>query len=133
MFNDPESGVVIAGGRSGLRLHCVGEPDDVGCPTLIEARAGPFSGAVRDDTVGPYAEFRRHLKDMYDTLSGTATLRSDDGFELVLTCNGLGAIAVSAEVVAEHVPLIRLTFEFEIDQSYLPDIIRRIAREFPSC
>jgi hypothetical protein len=50
---------------------------------------------------------------------------------LKLEGDGRGAVEVSVEVVAEHVPPIRLTFTFGIDQTYLPEIIRRIALEFP--
>jgi hypothetical protein len=133
MFNEFEDGVVIADGRSGVRLSRAGDQTDLGYPTLIEVRAGPFVGSVQDITVGSYAAFKRNLVTLYDSLTGTASLGSLEGvISLDLTGDGRGAIAVSVEVVAEHSPLIRLTFEFAIDQTYLPRIIRTLNDEFPS-
>ena len=57
LFDDPESGVVIADQRSGLRLRRLGEANELGYPTLIEVRAGPFSGCIRDDTVTSIQRF----------------------------------------------------------------------------
>ena len=38
---------------------------------------------------------------------------------------------MAVEVQAEQSPLIRLAFEFVIDRTDLPEIIRDIGREFP--
>jgi hypothetical protein len=132
LFDNPENGVVIAGGRSGVRLSRVGEANELGYPTLIDVRAGPFVGSIRDDTVGAYARFRTQLRALYDKLSGTAQIGSYEGFSLVLTGDGRGGIGVSAVVIGEHIPSIRLTFEFKFDQTYLPTIIRAIEHEFPN-
>ena len=131
MFDDDDDGVVIADGRSGVRLSRAGEANKLGYPTLIEVRAGPFAGSVRDDTVGDYSMFLEQLESLYSRLSGTAALGSYEGFSLSLVGGGGGGIAVSAVIVGEHIPSIRLTFEFSLDQSYLPPIIRGIRREFP--
>jgi hypothetical protein len=131
MFDDSEIGVVIADGRSGVRLSRAGEANELGYPTLIDVRAGPFAGSVRDDTDGDYSRFLEQLESLYRSLSGTATLGSYEGFSLSLVGSGGGGIAVSAEIIGEHVPSIRLTFEFGFDQTYLPPIIRGLRREFP--
>jgi hypothetical protein len=131
LFDDPETGVVIADECSGLRLRRVGEANELGYPTLIEVRAGPFSGCIRDDTVTGFQRFIRQLEGLYDTLSGTAELNSYDGFRLSLTGGGRGGIGVSVVAIGEHVPSIKLTFEFGFDQTYLPAIIRAVRREFP--
>jgi len=131
MFDELDTGVVIADGRCGVRLSRAGDANVLGYPTLIEVRAGPFVGAVRDDTVGDYAAFLAQLELLYDRLSGEASLRSDDGFRLLVIAVGRGGIGVSAEVIGEHVPLIRLTFEISLDQSFLAPIIRSLRREFP--
>ena len=132
LFDDPENGVVIADARSGLRLSRVGEANEVGYPTLIEVRAGPFSGSIRDDTVGGFRIFIEQLKILYKTLSGEAFLKSFEGFSLSMTGGGRGEIGGSAVIIGEHVPSIRLTFEFGFDQTYLPGIIRALRREFPA-
>jgi hypothetical protein len=132
MFDESGSGVVIANGRSGVRLSRVLEANELGYPTLIEVQAGPFTGCVRDDSVGDYSTFLEQLESLYSRLSGTATLGSYEGFSLSLVGGGGGGIAVSAVIIGEHVPSIRLTFEFSLDQSYLPPIILGIRREFPA-
>ena len=132
LFNDPENGVVIADERSGLRLCRVGEANELGYPTLIEVRAGPFSGSIRDDTVGGFPKFIRQLETLYETLAGAAELNSYEGFRLSMTGGGLGGIGVSVVMIGEHVPSIKLTFEFGFDQTYLPGIIRAVRREFPA-
>ncbi len=124
--------MVIADGRCGLRLIRAGEPNELGCPTLIDVQAGPFAGSVRDDTVGPYAAFRDQLTALYNGLSGTARLASAEGFSLVLTGDGRGGVSVSVAVTADHVAPIRLVFGFDIDQTYLPGIIRQLNATFPA-
>ena len=125
-----EGGVLISDGRSGVRLTRAGQPNELGYPTLIDVRGGPFYGSVRDDTVC-YDGFRANLARLYETLSGEAILGSLEGFELRLVGNGRGHIDVYAKVIGEYVPPIQLTFEFSIDQTYLPPIIEQIDTEFP--
>jgi len=132
MFDHCDVGVVIADGRSGVRLSRVGEANELGYPTLIEIKAGPFTGAVRDYTVGDYSVFLEQLESLYSRLVGTARLGSYEGFKLSLVGDGRGGIGASVVVIGEHVTPIRLTFEFSLDQSYLPAIIRGIRREFPA-
>jgi hypothetical protein len=125
-----ESGVVIGGGRCRVRLRCAGPPAEVGYPALIEVLAGPFSGSVLDETVRFYG-FREQLTTLYKDLKSEARLESLEGFLLRLVGNGSGGILVDVKVVGEHVPPMLLTFEFSIDQSYLPEIIRQLDSEFP--
>ena len=130
MFADPDDGVVIANDGSGVRLRKAGAAHEIGHPTHIDVQAGPFSGSIVVDAIWNYAEFHRQLVTLYDRLHGTAKVGSfgGGGFRLEMTGYGLGGITVS--VTAEHDKATRLIFEFDIDQSYLPHIIRRIAREF---
>ena len=76
-------------------------------------------------------EFREHLVTLYESLEGKAQLGSYGGFELDIVGDGKGGIEVRVNAVGQHVPLIKLTFVFNIDQSYLPAIIRQIDIEFP--
>src|SRR5690349_5004377 len=116
-------GVVISNGRCSVTLLPAGSPHEIGFPTRIEVVAGPFQGAVLDETVGRCDQFHRELVKLYETLSGTATLGSYQHFELVLAGGGAGGISVDVVIYGNHVPNIKLEFEFDLDQSYLPEII----------
>ena len=76
------------------------------------------------------AAFRGQLVALHETLVGKV-LGSYDGFELTLTGDGQGHVLSAVEVIVHDLRSIRLTFQFEIDQTYLPRIIRCIAAEFP--
>jgi hypothetical protein len=123
-------GVSISNGRCAVRLKRA-EPPGLGYPTLIEVKAAPFTGTVKDDTVCDYGTFQTQLIELHRSLSGEAKLGSYEGFSLVLSGNGRGAINVAVIVIGEHVPPIRLDLKFTIDQTYLPRIIRQIDEEFP--
>lgn len=132
MFGELDQGVIVTNGRSGVWLRRAGLESELGHPTLIKVQVGSFSGTVRDDTVGSYAEFRQQLIRLYNELSGTARLGSYEGFGLEFMGNGLGTISISVKIETEPPDLIRFTFSFEIDQTYLPGIIHHIAAEFPT-
>jgi len=129
MFPNPEDGVVIGDGRCGVRLKSAGNPEEWGWPTIIDVRAGPFVGTLLD-SISSFPSFRQNLATMHERLDGTAHLGSDEGFSLDIAAGRLGAIAVSVRVLAEPWRPIELTFRFDIDQSYLPGIIRRLGSEF---
>jgi hypothetical protein len=132
MFDDMierAGGVLISDGRSSVRLSRAGPPNELGYPTIIDVRAGPFQGSVLDETVG-FGGFREQLATLYERLKGDAKLGSYEGFELNITGTGSGRIEVRVKAVGEHAPLIQLTFAFCIDQSYLPAIIEQIDIEF---
>ena len=86
---ETEGGVLISNGRCSVRLTRSGEPNELGYPTIIEVRAGPFQGSVLDSAVG-YAGFREQLSALYESLLGEANIYSYEGNELVLTGNGTG-------------------------------------------
>jgi hypothetical protein len=133
MFDDMlerAGGVRISDGRFSVRLSRAGPAIELGYPTIIDLRAGPFQGSVLDETVG-FGGFREQLVTLYERLKGDAKLGSYEGFELNITGNGRGGIEVCVKAVGEHVPLIQLTFAFYVDQSYLPAIIEQIEIEFP--
>jgi hypothetical protein len=124
-----EDGVLISDGRCHVRLTRNGQPLELGIPTIIDLRAGPFQGLIREILVD-YGQFKTQLGALYDSLLGSAALVSYDGFDLQLTGNGVGDVGVRVRAI-QHVPLIELTFEFHIDQTYLPAIIRQANLEFP--
>jgi hypothetical protein len=127
---EESDGVLISDGRSGVRLTRGGEPNELGYPTIIDVRAGPFQGSVLDNLLD-YGSFRTQLVELHASLRGVAKLSSYEGFELDVTGNGNGAIEARVRVIGEHVPLIQLKFEIYVDQSYLPAIIQQIDSEFP--
>jgi len=129
MFPDPDEGVVIGDGRCGVRLKSAGDPEEWGWPTIVDVRAGPFVGSVLE-SVENYPSFRAQLAKLYEQFAGTAHLGGDHGFTLDVEAGELGAIAVSVHVEAEHWRPIVLNFQFGIDQSYLPSIIKRLGVTF---
>ena len=104
----------------------------LGYPMLIEVRAGPFSGCVRDEHIGGFQRFLGQLDALYHTLSGSAELCGYENFQLTMTGNGHGGIGVSVVVIGGHDPHIQLKFAYDLDQTYLPPIIQSIRREFPA-
>ena len=82
----------------------MGEASELGIPTLIEVRAKPFGGEVRDDTVYDYGAFLQQMELLYDRLVGTASLGSYEGFSLSLVGGGDGGIEVSSVVLGERIP-----------------------------
>jgi hypothetical protein len=69
------------------------------------------------EAVGSYLSFRDQLVGLYAKLSGLANLGSYEGFALDVSGNGRGAVTVEVVVIGQHVPLIELTFAFEIDRT----------------
>ncbi len=130
-MTERSDGVLISSGRSSIRLTRGGEPNELGYPTVIDVRAGPFQGAVQDNLLD-YGIFRTQLAELYASLRGDAKLGSYEGFKLDLIGNGTGGIGVSVKVIGDHVAPIHLKFGFGIDQSYLPAIIQQIDTEFPA-
>src|SRR5882762_10296140 len=129
-MTERDGGVLISNGRSSVRLSRAGPPNELGYPTIIDVRAGPFHGSVLDETVW-FGGFREQLATLYERLQGEAKLGSDEGFELNIIGNRSGGIEIRVKAIGEYVPLIQLTFGFDIDQSYLPAIIGQVDIEFP--
>jgi len=124
-------GIFINDGRSSIRLTRNGPANELGYPTVIDVRAGPFQGAVLDNLLD-YGDFRAQLIELDAGLQGVAKLGSYEGNELEIIGNGTGGIEARVKVIGEHVPLIELKFKIYIDQSYLPAIIEQIGIEFPA-
>lgn len=129
-MTEASDGVLISSGRSSIRLTRAGQPNELGYPTIIDVRAGPFQGAVHDNLLD-YGNFRTQLAELYANLRGEAKLGSYEAFQLTLIGNGTGGIGVSVKVIGDHVAPIHLKYGFGIDQSYLTAIIRQIDAEFP--
>ena len=134
MREDLDSGVQIGDGSSYVRLFRQGErrADDRMTTAEIEVKGGPFSGVVRDDTLVGVAEFCADLQSLYDSLTGRASLNSYEKFRLRFEGNGVGGIHGLVELYGDYFPLSKLAFELEIDQTFLPEIIRGLRKEFPA-
>jgi hypothetical protein len=132
MSDNEQKGVLIGSDAAFVHLIRVSEwrPDDGMVTAIIRVKAGPFTGTVQDSSFGGVACFCEKLQSIYDTLSGCATLQGYESFTLTAKGNGRGQIDVSVEVDAEH-GRSKLTFEMTLDQTYLPDIIKGLKREFP--
>ena len=98
----------------------------------IEVKGGPFFGVVHENTLVGVAEFCDALERLNESLTGEATLAGYEKFEMKVSGNGRGAIAIAIVLVGEHDPLSKLNFEFELDQTYLPAIISQLRDEFPN-
>ena len=134
MSDDAHRGVQIGDGSSYVRLRRKGEQrtDDGMTTAEIEVKGGPFSGVVRDDTLVGVSEFCADLQSLYDRLTGQALLTSYEKFKVVIEGDGRGRIHGLVELYGEHVPLSKLAFEIELDQTFLPKVIRGLREEFPS-
>ncbi len=76
------------------------------------------------------------LKNLNGTLKGEVNFQATEGqLEFKMIGNGLGKTEVICKATNSHVPLNALEFEFEIDQTYLGNIISQVEeviRNFPS-
>ena len=126
MISNRDGIVEITDGRSGIRLRHVLKTQEGYYQTSIEVWAGTFSGSRFDNLAQLNFNFLSELRALYKTLAGSAALQGLEGFELVLTGNGRGQIKVVAKIsdwVGEG--YLRMSFAFEIDQTFLPDIIKQ--------
>lgn len=133
MSDSSHSGVQIGHGSAYVRLRRKGASRAGPEMTAeIEAKGGPFTGVVRDETLVGVAEFCADLQSLYDKLTGSASLTSYEKFKVVVEGDGRGHISGSVELHGEHVPLSVLTYDIELDQTSLPEVIRGLRKEFPS-
>jgi hypothetical protein len=74
-------------------------------------------------------QFYDELNVLYNTLSGTARLWSYGGFQLMFEARR-GQINIHVVVFDGSTRQSKLSFDYLIDQSFLPPIIKGIKREF---
>jgi hypothetical protein len=116
-----------------------GRPDesDDWLAATITIAAGAFSGCVSAALVTPdFPRFRRELETLYNSLDGTATFTTiERQLELEFTGNGHGGIAIRGTIEDRAGGGNTLGFQFETDQTFLPDIItqiRQVENDFPN-
>ena len=83
------------------------------------------TGAILD-TIG-LLRFRDELERLYQTLSGEAVLESHEPNVVVRVTSGdrTGHLRVRTDITPDHLAQ-RHWFEFEIDQSYLPEAVAQL-------
>jgi hypothetical protein len=102
----------------------------------IETKSGAFSGLFEGALMTTaFERFKQELRQLYDTLEGTANFHSyDDYATIVATGDGIGHVNAKCTLRDSHVPLNELTFELALDQTFLPHIINQlnnITRTYP--
>ena len=125
-----DGGVILTDGITHVALVPSG-PVGLGHPTRIEVISGPFS-VITEAEAWSYERFRDALASIHQTLSGEAKLTFVDGGHSV-TLIGDGAGKVHAKVTVTDGRgdgTAILTVKLQLDQSYLPDVIHTIRREF---
>ena len=79
--------------------------------------------------VEDFSRFRESLTSVYETLSGKAELtHREKQLTLSLEGNGRGTISVTGLAYAHATHGSKLQFEFELDQTFLPEAIRAIQK-----
>jgi hypothetical protein len=74
------------------------------------------------------AGFRDQLRKLNETLAGTAELEPiEPELHLTMTVQSLGHIAVRLSITPDHLNQTH-TFEFGVDQSYLPSVLSSLDR-----
>jgi hypothetical protein len=126
------SRIVLTDGVSRVALAPAGPPA-LGFPTTIEVASGPFSASIEAEA-WDYARFLEALRRLHATLVGEAKLTFVEG-EHSVTLRGNGRGGVDARIVVSdgQSPChAALTIGMTLDQSYLPEIIDAVEREFLS-
>ena len=91
----------------------------------VEVVVGAFRGAYPADfNSSAFSRFRADLEKLYQTVSGSAVFTSYEGqLELTLMCEITGHIEVRGQATDYAGIGNRLTFDLQIDQTYVPTIL----------
>ena len=125
-------GIVLTDGISRVVLAPAGPPA-LGYPTRIEVATGPFSATIEAEALD-YKRFLDALRRLHETLVGEAELTFvEGGHSVTLTGNGRGGVEAMIVVGDGQSPCHAfITIRMIFDQSYLPDVIHAIQRDFLS-
>ena len=93
-----------------------------------EAETGTFRGTVENSLqIQEFQRFKEQLRSLYGDLSGTAALETlERWIRVVMKGDGLGHIATHVEVVDGLVEGSSLEYWINLDQTYLPPLIREL-------
>ncbi|MFD2235796.1 Imm32 family immunity protein [Phaeospirillum tilakii] len=125
-----EQGVLFTDGISRIELRPAGPPA-LGTPTRIKASTGPFVAEVEAEA-WDYEKFRNGIARIHETLSGEAELTFvEGGHSIRVTGDGQGGVEVKVVISDGRAPCQAfLTVTITLNQSYLPDVIHAIRRQF---
>ena len=89
---------------------------------------GEFKGSLKNQLrTTDLAAFRMELSALYQSLSGNATLKTvEDWLQLTLTGDGKGHLLMNGRVLDGPGIGNTLTLQLELDQTFLPEIIRSL-------
>ncbi len=134
---DKDSEIIIGGSHQNrLRIRvirrshpeCTDYWDANWQDVLIELDVGAFEARITGDLrAEEFVGFHNELTHLYDTLAGAATFRTLEGWiELVFSIDKMGHILLKGMLLDDPGIGNRLTFRLDLDQSYLPDILRAL-------
>jgi hypothetical protein len=128
LIGDPDGAhvVVRAVGRRHPHLFDAAEGNWIACD--VELAAGGFRAAFNADFRSEdLRDFLAELDALGRSLEGAATFTSLEGqLRLTLAAESAGQVVVQGEAADTPGSENRLVFGFEIDQSYLPSIVRSL-------
>jgi hypothetical protein len=125
-----ECSIVLLGGErfQSMTLRVLASEDSGWKRVRADADVDGFRAYVWDHLrVEQLATFCSEIKGMYSSLSGNASLHSEDGFfEIDAAMDSLGHIEWTVEMRSSRWRGPRLSFELRADQTYLPDVINQV-------
>jgi hypothetical protein len=106
------------------------EPTEYGTRAEVSFRVRTFSGTF--EAIVFFRGLLEKVESLHRSLRGSVDLGAlDDEFRIDLAATSLGHITASVELYFEGSPEVRLKYEFEIDQTYLPPVIRALQQNAP--
>jgi len=94
----------------------------------VRVSVGPWNGSCRVSFyAGELHQFASEIEELYKTLSGIAQL-SEPYFEIRLKGDGRGHVLVEGKARHEFSANTCLAFQFEIDQTELPAILKELRK-----
>ena len=130
-MGDDETWVCFGEGPGFVALKST-RPPETFFPAAVRFRAGQIEGELSTELSG-VSSFVDELSRLYNDLKGQAEISSmEDQLEFVLKADARGKIAAQARITQriEGAVDYALTFNFQIDQSYLPAIISGLRKQF---
>ena len=122
------------GGRESeyVRMSLLRDNGDGWISAQVEVVVGGFRGTYSGDfNSSAFTEFRDELERLYRSLSGLASFTSyERQLEITMTCTTQGHIELRGEAVDYVGTGNRLTFQLELDQTYVPQILADLDAAF---
>ena len=109
-----------------VRVSILQDNEDGWFSADVEVVVGKFRGRFDADfNSWAFSDFRTELEALYKNVSGSAKFTSyEEQLELILTCDTSGHIKIHGEAIDFAGTGNKLIFNLEIDQTYVPTILR---------